>query len=570
MTRDMNRYIGHTEKKRQPEKKRPRLLHILALVLVCILGLGNCSPANTPDELPRGGELRWGILGVTDLTTLDPAHADEQQAVMVIDLIFDGLVRMDENLVVQPDGAESWQVSEDGTTYTFTLREGLTFGDGTPVTAQDFVYSINRALTPSTGAYAAPSQLQHIVGAEEVIRGEANTARGLVALDERTLQIQLDEPVAYFLSLLTFPHTFAVPRELAETNNEAWNERAFGTGPFRLREWTPGDSITLEANPHYWDGLPGIDTIWMPFLPDNEEAYQLYKQGDMDTIGSMQTGIPAARVSEVESLPDFRTAPALAVRYIGFNNHRDPFNNVSVRQAFALAVDRINIVQGVLAGTAEPTGRILPEGLAGSKLPVNEQAFDPDGARSALRLAGYLSGNELPPITLTYGLEGDNTAVAEMIQRSWREILGADVQLEAMELSEFSRRLDETYQNPEEGLDIYLSFWGADYPDPHNFLSQQLRSGSPNNNGHWSNPEFDRLVAQADQMGGLEQRDERLRLYNQAEQIALREVGWIPLYNPRINALVRPTVHGLEFTPLSIIAPDWTGVRIATEQEQSE
>ncbi len=555
------------------KKSAPYMLALRWLMLVVLLTLMACSgtdTASTPQDVPRGGELRWSVDGISDLSELDPAHASEQQSIIVMNLIFGGLVRLDADLKVEPDAAESWEVSQDGKTYTFTLRKNVQFGDGTPVTAHDFVYSVNRALSPETGAYGAPSHLKPIVGAEDVIEGEATEASGLRALDEQTVQIELDEPRAYFLAQLTSVNTFFVPKHLIEEKGDTWSEEAFGTGPFRVKEWQHYEEIVLEANPHYWRGQPGIDTIRMPFFQDSAESYERYLQNELDIVGNRQIGIPSGRVEEAQQLPGFQSAPALALRYIGFNNTIPPFDNTSVRRAFALSVDRLDLAQSALQNTVEPTSRILPRGLAGSKLPVTGQAFDPDGARAALRLAGFLSGSSLPPVTLTYAKEGDNALVAETLQRYWRDTLGVDVNIQGIDLDTFSQRLDETYETPDRGLQMYLSIWGADYPDPQNFLSQQLRSGLPNNNGHWFNAEFDELVDEADTMGAQEKIDERLELYNKAEQIALDEVGWMPLYNPRMNILLRPTVQGLVFTPQDIIARDWTMVRIVPPEQAND
>lgn len=532
------------------------------LALVLLLVLTACTPFRSVQSSPPSGTLRWSIEGVTDLPDLDPAKSSNQQSVTVISLVFAGLVRLDGDLEIQPDGAERWQVSSDGRVYTFTIRENLKFGDGTLVTAEDFRYSINRALAPETASYGAPAQLSHIVGAVDVIQGRAQMASGVRVLDERTLQIELDEPQAFFLAQLAYPYTFAVPRALIEREGAHWIEHAFGTGPFRVREWLHNQEIVLEANPYYWRGTPGVASVRFPFYSDSELAYQAYQQGDLDIMGNSQSGVPASRVADVQNLPDFRTSPALTVRYVGFNNRRAPFNNVYVRQALALAVDKRVLAQQVLSNTVVATDRILPQGLAGSQLPVESPSFDPVDARAALGLAGYPGGQGLPLITLTYGEEGDNALVAQALRRFWRNTLGVDVQLEGLVLEQFIERLDETYRDPENGLQMYLSVWGADYPDPQNFLSQQLRTASPNNNGHWSNPEFDRLVDQADRMGAQNQYEQRLQLYSQAEQIALSEVGWLPLYNPRINVLMRPTVNGLVFTPQGIVAPDWTQVRM--------
>lgn len=539
-----------------------RGLRCLHWLLIGLLLLTACTNTPQPPRNAPSGTLRWSLEGINDLPELDPARAGNQQSTMVMNLVFAGLVRLDGQLEVQPDGAESWQVSSDGQVYTFKIRRDLKFANGDPVTAHDFLYSINRALDPKTEAFSAPAQLSHIVGAMDVIEGRATSVSGVRVLDDYTLEIQLDEPQAFFLSQLTYPHTFVVPRTLIEQVGTDWTKTAYGTGPYMVQEWRPGEEVVLTANLYYWRGKPGIQTVRLPFYQNSEEAYQHYRAGQLDIVGSGHVGIPADRVSEVQNLPDFRTAPVLSVRYVGFNNLRPPFDNASVRQAFALAVDKEDLAERLLSETVIATNRILPDGLVGSQITVKGQNFDPQGARSALTQAGYLGGHELPPITFTYALEGDNARVAQALRRYWRDNLGIEVTLEELDLQAFIQRLDETFYQPENGLQIYLSVWSADYPDPHNFLSQQLRSTARNNNGHWAHPDFDALVDQADRMGRREQHNERMALYNQAEQIALDEVGWLPLYNPRINVLVRPTVQGLDFTPQGLVAPDWTRVWI--------
>ncbi|MCG8347821.1 MAG: peptide ABC transporter substrate-binding protein [Chloroflexales bacterium] len=527
-----------------------------------LLVLASCLLASTTNPPEPSGTLRWSLEGVADLTSLDPALPADLQSNTVINLVFGGLVRIDQNLRVRPDGAEKWRISADGKTYTFTIRADLKFGDGTAVTAEDFLYSINRALAPETASYGAPELLKHITGATDVINGVKPTASGVRALDDRTLEIQLNEPLAYFLSELTYPHTFVVSRTLIEKHGDKWMEHAYGTGPFRVVEWRHNQYIKLQANPFYWRGNLGIAAIEIPFLPSITESYELYSQGELDIIGNIQTGLSSVQVNKMRGSPDLRTVNALSVRYVGFNNRMAPFDNADVRRAFALAVDKDALTQQILAGRVKPTDRILPAGMPGSSLPINGETFDPIAARAALGFAGYPSGQALSEITLTYSKDGENAAVAHFLQQSWYDTLRVNVVLEGLPLVEFIRRLDQTYREPATGLDMYLSIWGADYPDPQNFLSQQLRTNSPFNNGHWSSPEFDELVRQADQMVEQTQYRERLSLYNQAEQIAVSEVGWLPLYNPQSSILIRPTVQGLVLTPQGIIAPNWTQVRI--------
>lgn len=553
-------------------RRRP----ILALLLWCAALLAGCGPAATPTlaptAAPTAGQptapaspadtLRWSFDGIGDLNSLDPAKPIDSPSVAAIGLVFSGLIRLDEHLQVQPDNAERWTVSPDGKTYTFTLREGLTFADGTPVTAADFVYAINRALAPATASYGAPFHLSHIVGAVEVIEGRSAEASGVRAIDQRTLEIALTEPRAYFLSQLAYTYTFAVPRALVESRAD-WERVAYGTGPFRVREWTPGEKIVLEANQRYWRGRPGFATVELIFSPSGELAYNRYLAGELDIFGSQQNPIPAGLITDARLQPGFHETASLTTRYIGFNNLREPFDDPQVRRALALAVDRQQLSGKVFKGAVLPATRILPPGLLGTELPVRELAFDPQKAQQELEAAGYPGGMGLPPLELAYEANEDNDAVASALRDMWRESLGVTVQLHPMPIDRFIKELDTTYLTPAEGLQFYISVWGADYPDPQNFLSQQLRTDTPNNNGHFSNQRFDQLVDEADLLGAAEAIDQRLQLYNAAEQIAIDEVGWLPLYHPSFTTLVRPELLGFAVTPQGI-AVDWAVARRET------
>jgi len=505
--------------------------------------------------------LRWPVEGLSELTSLDPAKPGDAPNNTVITLIFAGLVRLDDKLEVQPDGASGWKVSDDGATYTFTIRDGLKFGDGTLVTANDFVYSINRALSPEIGAFGASAHFGHILGAQEVIDGTAKTASGVKALDDKTLEVKLDAPIAYFLALLTYPDTFVVPQKLVESGAN-WQEQAYGTGPYKVKEWKHNQSIQLAANENYWQGKPGIPNIQMPFTKDSETAYQLYQTGELDIEGSGQNPVPAAHIADVQSMPDFKSAAQLTTRYVGFNNEKPPFDNPDVRRAFALATDKATLANQVLAGSVVPADRILPTGLLGTQLPIKPLAFDAAAAKDALTKAGFQNGQGLPEITLAYGQEGDNETVVQALQSMWEQNLGVKVKLQSYELATFSKNLDTTYYTPTEGLQFYYSVWGADYPDPQNFLSLLLHTGNPNNNGHFSDPQFDQLVDEADKLGDRSQIERRLQLYNQAEQIAIDKVAWLPLFYPKLNILIRPRVEGMVVTPQGLIIPDWSKVKL--------
>jgi oligopeptide transport system substrate-binding protein len=326
-----------------------------------------------------------------------------------------------------------------------------------------------------------------------------------------------------------------------------------------LKEWMRGQGLLLAPNPYYSGAPLKVTEIQLPFFQDSQAAFQAYRAGDLEVMGSQQNGVPAASLTQVRDLPDLRTASGFVVRYVGFNNQQKPFNDLRVRQAFARSIDKQALVDKVLGRTARPTDRILPPGIPGSEFPVQTLSFNPEAAKKLLADAGYPGGRGLGTLTLAYGKEGDNERVVTFLQTQWKDNLGINVTLQPLELTEFSERLGATTQTPGKGLQFYYSVWGADYPDPQNFLSQQLYTGAGNNNGHYSNADFDRLTEQADIASG--DYIKRAKLYNQAEQIAVTEVGWLPLFNPTVNVLVRPYVQGLVLTGQGIIVPDWSAVR---------
>ncbi|MGB4977949.1 MAG: peptide ABC transporter substrate-binding protein [Anaerolineae bacterium] len=507
--------------------------------------------------------LRWSIEGINELVSIDPPKASDSQGILAVNMLFAGLVRLDGELRVTPDGATSWTVSPDGLTYTFKLRPGLAFSDGTPATADDVVFSLTRALNPATGGWTGPFYLSNIVGSDDVTSGASSTLTGVKAVDASTVEIKIKQPSAFFLKQLTFAGGFIVPEAKVTANPANWTDSPIGTGPFKLKEWKHNQALILEPNPYYWNGPIQVTELQMPFFQDSETAFQLYRTGGLDIMGSQQNGVPAARLAEVSDLPDFRAASSFAVRYIGFNNMLPPFDNVKVRQAFARAIDKQALATKVLGGSVRPSDRILPGGLPGSELPIKGLTFDAAAAKQLLADAGFANGKGLPPIAFSYGVEGDNERVVTFLQEQWKQNLGVQVTLEPLELATFSERLNTTYQHPEQGIQMYFSIWGADYPDPQNFISQQLRTDVGNNNGHWSNAAFDKLVDEADVIVGNDSK--RMTLYNQAEQLAVDEVGWLPLFNPTLNVLMRPYVSGFVFTGQGITVPDWSAVRGKTQ-----
>lgn len=520
----------------------------LVLLLVSLLVIG-ILPVTAQD----GGTLNWSIEGVPDLPSLDPAKASDSQDFTVIGLIYGGLVRLDGDLHIVADLAESWTVSDDALTYTFTLRPDAKFSDGTPITSADVIWSLEHALDPETGGWTGEYYLYNIQGAQDILDGTTTDLTGATAPDDQTVVLNLVQPSAYFLDQLTFGSAKVISRAAVEADPTGWDQKPVSSGPFMVDQWNHTQNLILVPNPYYWQ-QPSVSQITMPFIQDSETAYQLYRTGELDIMGSQQNGVPSVHIPEVQSLPDFQQTASFATRYVGFNVTIPPFDDVHVRRAFALAIDKETLANQVLGGTVVATDRILPDGIPGSELPITGLHFDAAAAQAELDAAG-VTADSLGTIKLTYGTEGDNERVVTVLQSMWRDNLGVDVQLDPLELTTFSARLNETTENPETGLQMYFSIWGADYPDPQNFL-QLLHGGSVFNNGHYSNSEYDALLDQADVMTG--DLEGRLQLYNQAEQIAVDEVGWLPLYNPRLNVLVKPYVQGIVFTGQGLVIPDYS------------
>jgi peptide/nickel transport system substrate-binding protein/oligopeptide transport system substrate-binding protein len=515
----------------------------------------------TPTALPAGsgGTLRWANEGVNEIDTLDPPAAQSSNAIMAIGLIFDSLLRLDNRLNLQPAGAENWEISGDGKTYTFFIRKDLKWADGSPVTAEDFRWSLERALSKEFANGSAGYYLSNIKGATDWIQGKGTGLTGVKAKDPQTLTIELEKPGVYFLYQLTYAGAAVVPKKLIDQYGDKWIEHAWGTGPFMLKEWKHSQSLTFSPNPNYWRGVPALAGIEMPFIQDAETAYRLYQTGDLDIVGSQQ--FPPAHIAENVGQPGFVQLAQFFDAYVGFNNAKSPLDNVKLRRALALAVDKKTLADKVMNGAVVAADHIVPPGMPGFNEQLKPLSFDPGAAKQALADAGFPDGKGLPKLTLSYTTgQTDFDKVSATLQQMWKQNLGLDVAVQGEEQGKYNNDLTAMANDPKSSnLQIYLSVWGADYPDPQNFLSQQLRTGVGNNNGHFSNAQFDTLVDQAD----LERATaKRYAAYNQAEQIAIDEVGWLPLYHGKGSLLIRPTVKGLTYTAQGLFAADWTKVRV--------
>lgn len=469
--------------------------------------------------------------------------------------IYSGLVTLDENLQVIPDLAERWEVSEDGTVYTFYLRPEATFHDGKPVTAADVKYSWERATDPELESETAETYLTDIVGVREKLEGEADEIEGVTVIDDHTLEVTIDAPKVYFLAKLTYPVSFVLDEE--NLKDEDWEHHANGTGPFRLHTWEDDRLMILERYEHFYQGPAQLEYVVMSMY--ETVPMWAYENDEIDL-----TGVGSYYVERVTDPSDPLNAeltimPDLCTSRLILDVTVPPFDDPLVRQAFAHAVDREHLTEVVLKGTQTPAYSILPPGMPGYSEETDGPHFDPDLAQQLLAESEYGSADALPEIVMTTsGYGGDLSDFQSALIEMWRTHLGVEVTVEQLEPTSYFYELRENH-----GQIISLG-WCADYPDPENFLDLLHHTGTPENLGGYSNEEVDALLEQARTETDLEA---RMALYHQAEQMIIDDVPDILLDHGRNYLLIKPYVHNVTVTPMGILASNWRVISIERESE---
>jgi oligopeptide transport system substrate-binding protein len=455
-------------------------------------------------------------------------------------LVFSGLVSFDPHLNLTPELAESWDTSPDGTVYTFHLRENARFHDGRPVTAQDVIYSWERAASPALQSDTALTYLGDIAGMREMNAGQAEHITGLEALDARTLQVTIDAPKPYFLLKLTYPTAFVLDKANVDSSEE-WFRTPNGTGPYKLTEWQRFEQITYEANPDFYMGKPSIPYVIVKLY--SGVGIRLYESNEIDMTGISY--FSAERfLDPSEPLHDeLVTGVGLCTGYVVFDVTQPPFDDVKVRQAFSMAFDRQKYIDVVLSGRALPAIGIYPPGLPGFNIGLKGLPYDPDRARQLLAESKY--GKDLPPIVYTDAGIGSSIGadVAAMAQM-WQQVLGVEIMVENLEPNYFYEKVIAGQHGQ-----IFGGGWCADYPDPENFADVLFHSGSTQNTGDYSNPELDALLERA----RVEQDvSKRIEMYQQAEQIIVEDAPVLFTAHSLSYQLVKPYVKGYVFTPIDV------------------
>lgn len=480
-----------------------------------------------------GGELRlWG----DEPVTLDPALVQDAYSAAYVVEIFSGLVTLDQNLEVAPDLAERWQVSNDGRTYTFYLRRDARFQDGKPVTADDVRYSLERACSPELASPSAPSYLGDIEGAHALMEGRASKLSGVRVVDERTLAITMDAPKVYFLAKLACPTAFVVDRANVSQGSN-WTERPNGTGPFRLAQ-RDGQRIVLERNEHYYRELARLERV--TFVLAGGSPLTMYENGELD--------IAEAGLADLERVQDpanplsreLAVVGRMDVQYLGMNVRQPPFDDLKVRQAIAHAIDRQRLADVVWQRRMVAARGILPPGMPGYRPELQGLAYDPELARRKLGESRYKTRADVPTIVLhTSGTGGSMPPTISAIVAMLESNLGLEVEVQQTPWQQFLVDLNERRYG------FFSSGWIADYADPENFLDILFHSRSSDNHMAYANAEVDRLLERARVEAD---RDRRLALYQQAEDIILQEAAWVPLWHGRDFVLTKPYVKGAVYS----------------------
>lgn len=427
--------------------------------------------------------------------------------------------------------AESWETSEDGLTWTFHLRDGLKWSDGSDLTANDFVYSWKRVCDPEVAAPYAETVLGMVAGYDKAIEGDLDALQ-VVAEDDSTLVVTLSSPCTYFGSLAAFATLSPVQQATIEENGDGWATSAdtyISNGSFYISEWVPGSHILMSKNPNYWNAdAIKLDGIKFNLIEDANASYSAYQTGEVLMIKD----VPTEEIPSLEGNDDYYVDPIIGTYYLSLNTEREPFTDKNVRKALSLAIDRDYVANTLMQGTYSPASNFMGPGWIdtdGSEFMENANGGEPyidttdfegnlEEAKKLLADAGYPDGEGLPSITYSTNDSGYHKVVAEYLQEAWAE-LGVDLQVEIVEWASFTpMRRNGDYDSSRNG-------WVGDYSDPSNMLDL-LYSINGNNDGKFNNADYDKAMELSRTTLDPEERSKAL---HEAEDILMEEAGCVPV-----------------------------------------
>ncbi len=564
----------------------PKLLPF-ALCVLCLLltacdpfGGGNGQSMQLVKAPPSKQIYTIPEVGISDIETFDPALAHDMASINAIQMVFTGLVQLNDQLQIVPQMAQSWQLGSDGVTWTFHLKPDLKFSDGTPLTSADVAYSIDRALQPATQSTVAPLYLGLIAHSDQLLAGRIPTLIGdsLLTPDAKTLVIITRKKAAYFPAMLTYTCSYVVEKSLITKYAARFTDHLSeggGAGPFKVAQYTHNKEIDFVPNSNYYNKKPQLQKVSLIFYTSANDAYQAYQNNKLD-----MTGIPISTFTTDKKRKDFFQVPQLWVNYYTMNYLVKPFDNVHIRQAFALAINKTTIANTVWKGTVLPTNHIVPQGMAG----YNPKLTGPDGTQSltgnakkaqallqrGLQEEGWTSVSQMPSITLTYatGVPGFDQEVATMIQM-WQKVLNVQVTSDPINYNTLLDQVTAATNNPQ-GLQFWGLAWVAEYPDPQDWLSLQFANGVPNNNMNYGQNTgttiaqqqlTQQLLETADANTANTQAKARIQDYQQAEQQLVNDVAWFPMEQVTTTFLRTSYIVGIVDNAQGVTPPDdWANI----------
>ncbi|RLL63638.1 ABC transporter substrate-binding protein [Paenirhodobacter hankyongi] len=497
------------------------------------VSLSFASLAAAQDYTPDPNAKPGGNIVITykdDVATLDPAIGYDWQNWSMIKSIFDGLMDyVPGTTELRPGLAESYEISPDGKTYTFHLRKGVKFHNGREMTAEDVKYSLDRVTTPATQSPGA-GFFGSIAGYDAMADGSATSLSGVTVLDPATVKIELSRPDATFLHVMALNFSSVVPKEEVEKWGADFGKHPVGTGAFKLSDWTIGQKLLLTKNADYWRaGLPYLDSVTFEVGQEPIVALLRLQKGEVDIPGD---GIPPAKFTEVMNNPDEKkqvvVGGQLQTGYITLNVEMKPFDNVEVRRAINMAINKDRIVQ-MINGRATPATQPLPPSMPGYTKDYTGYAFDPAKAKAMLAEAGYPDGFQ----TQLYVMNTDpNPRIAQAIQQDLAAI-GVKAEIKALAQA----NVIEAGGTPKTAPMIWSGgmAWIADFPDPSNFYGPILGcAGAVEGGWNWSwycNKDLDAEAAKADSIVDPAKQDERLALWSDVYMKIMQDAPWVPVFN---------------------------------------
>ncbi len=573
----------------QRAKQSPQTILLILLSLVALL-VAACSGSTNQTSKTVGKAsadkqiLILPLSGYSDIATFDPALTTEPSAITVDNMIYSGLVQLNDHLQVYDELAASHSLGADGLTWTFKLKPNLKFSDGTPLTSADVAYSIDRALEPSLASPVAPLYLGLLKDSDKRSAGKVKTLinDSILTPDAQTVILITNKKAAYFLQTLTYQTSYVIEKSMIDKygNNFAahLSEGIGGDGPFKVQKYSQGKEVDFIPNPNFFGAQPQVKKVIIPIYNQNDTTYRAYQADQVD-----ESPVSAAQAAQAKSLPggQFHEVPQLETEFYTMNYLVKPFDNIKIRQAFALALNKDEIVHSIYKDTEIATNHIVPSGMPGynpnltGPLGTKGTSGNPQLAKQLLQQGLQEEGftlATLPSITLTVSSNGSADARNEfaVAQQTWQDVLGVAVHIEDVDISKLVTERNDAVNNPN-GLQMWALYWGADYPDPQDWLTLIFGKGSSKNGLNYGQNKTSAAAEQQTNQQLMEQADSnldptsRLQQYNQAEQNLVNDVAWIPRFQVT-NILVRkPCVVGITDNAQTFIPQDdWGSIYVST------